>query len=339
LVELFGDDLPVELAQHLLSGKPTLIDVAPKLGCVCSGAATAVDPMHARVRVAEIEPPRAAHAIVDESLVTETSLSLPVSPRSAIDLVSTSASIATTPTIDLVAPNDPSLVDESPLPSRTPRQEGESAQPTHASPGTRRYSPARGVARLTGAGLPTARDSDGRQLPRTYVARRRAPTRLGRAPTAELETPIASSTEASSNTRASAGSDEPQQSSPQSTAAVDTDIGTGGQTLAPVAGTPLEVLPRTVVAIGAEVVEVIAPRRAPAPAVDEGQDTSSRFAERAVALPVTRLSDARPREETPPHQAGERPVMQLLTRGLLISMIVLVSVAVGVLVGRWMTQR
>src|SRR5205823_5994154 len=33
LVELYGDELPVELAQHLLAGKPVLIDVAPRLGC------------------------------------------------------------------------------------------------------------------------------------------------------------------------------------------------------------------------------------------------------------------------------------------------------------------
>src|SRR5690349_7458652 len=30
VVELYGDELPVELAQHLLAGKPVLIDVAPK---------------------------------------------------------------------------------------------------------------------------------------------------------------------------------------------------------------------------------------------------------------------------------------------------------------------
>jgi hypothetical protein len=92
--------------------------------------------------------------------------------------------------------------------------------------------------------------------------------------------------------------------------------------------------------MGAEVVESVAPLRVPSTRqVDDERDTGGRFAERTVALPMTRLSDSRPREETPPQAPGDRPVMQLLTLGLLISMIVLVSAAVGVLVGRWMTQR
>src|SRR3954469_1159556 len=60
---------PVELAQHLLAGKPVLIDVAPKLGCVCAGAAAGVDPMHARARVVELEPPRASHPVLEESVI------------------------------------------------------------------------------------------------------------------------------------------------------------------------------------------------------------------------------------------------------------------------------
>ena len=64
-----------------------------------------------------------------------------------------------------------------------------------------------------------------------------------------------------------------------------------------------------------------------------------RYAERPIPLPVTPRSDAPPRQDLAPLPSGERPVMQLLTLGLLISMIVLVSAAVGVLVGRWMTQR
>jgi hypothetical protein len=68
-------------------------------------------------------------------------------------------------------------------------------------------------------------------------------------------------------------------------------------------------------------------------------EIASRFAERSVALPVTPLSDGRPREESPHTVSGDRPVVQVLTLGLLIAMIVLVSAAVGVLVGRWMSQR
>jgi hypothetical protein len=74
-------------------------------------------------------------------------------------------------------------------------------------------------------------------------------------------------------------------------------------------------------------------------APDVSPEGAARFSERAVALPVTPRSDGRPREEASSSAAGERPVMQLLTLGLLIAMIVLISAAVGVLVGRWMSQR
>jgi hypothetical protein len=83
-----------------------------------------------------------------------------------------------------------------------------------------------------------------------------------------------------------------------------------------------------------------APRSDPTPwANDEATEGSRRFAERTVALPVTPLSDGLRRDEPPPNVSGDRPIMQVLTLGLLIAMIVLVSAAVGVLVGRWMSQR
>jgi hypothetical protein len=66
---------------------------------------------------------------------------------------------------------------------------------------------------------------------------------------------------------------------------------------------------------------------------------SPRYAERAVSVPVTPRSDVTPRQVPAPQPMGERPLIQLLTLGLLISMIVLVSAAVGLLVGRWLTQR
>ena len=98
--------------------------------------------------------------------------------------------------------------------------------------------------------------------------------------------------------------------------------------------------PPIATAIGVEGVESTAARAPAAPrAGDDAEETVPRFSERAIALPVTPLSDARPRDERPPHAAGDPPIMQLLTLGLLIAMIVLVSAAVGVLVGRWMTQR
>src|SRR5207248_4254894 len=93
LVELYGDELPVELAQHLLAGKPVLIDVAARLGCVCSGAGGDTDPAQARARVAALEPPRASSPVLDESISIEATLPLPASPRSPIDVLPASAPV------------------------------------------------------------------------------------------------------------------------------------------------------------------------------------------------------------------------------------------------------
>lgn len=340
LVELFGEELPVELAQHLLSGKSALIDVAPTLGCVCSGAAADVDAMHARARVAELEPPRASHPILDETIVTETSLSLPATPRSPIELVSPQVSVVSAPAAEQAMPNGPPHFsgDENAPTPRVPRRETETTPSAHPPHSGRRYSPAHGVARLTGVGLPTARDADGRQLPRTYVARRRLPTRLRRAST-DVEAPIAPRTDQPRAPEPPTRSEKAESRTQATPPTSDSAATTLAETIPPIPSSPIE-MSSTIVATGVEVVETVAPRRAPpARRVDEERDTNARFAERAVALPVTRLSDGRQREGAPPQHAGDRPVIQLLTLGLLISMIVLVSAAVGVLVGRWMTQR
>ena len=341
LVELFGDELPVELAQHLLAGKPALIDVAPTLGCVCSGAAADVDPMHARARVAELEPPRAKHPILDEAVVTDTALALPASPRNAIDLNTAEASALPAPEAESSVPNASAHFhdDEFGQIPRLARHEIESALSGHSAHGGRRYSPARGVARLTGAGLPTARDAEGRQLPRTYVARRRLPTRANRTASTEVDAPVAPNMEPSRAPEPMTPSVKQEPPTQSAAPIADAHATTRAEAVPPVPTPPIE-LPASMVATGADVIEPVAPLRAPGGRrMDEGRDGNPRFAERAVALPVTRLSDGRPREDTAPPQAGDRPVIQLLTLGLLISMIVLVSAAVGVLVGRWMTQR
>ena len=66
-----------------------------------------------------------------------------------------------------------------------------------------------------------------------------------------------------------------------------------------------------------------------------------RFRERSIELPVAPLSDtqARERPTTPLGPMAERSVRQLLVFAVLITTIVLVSAAIGILVGRWMAQR
>jgi hypothetical protein len=328
LVELYGDEFSVELAQHLLAGKPLLIDVASKLGCVCSGAVAGVDPRESRARVTALEPPRASSPVIDETVVIDAALPLPASPRSAIDVVSPPVLTTSGPGSALSAPNDAPVASSAP-----PHAVGSPAMPNLATTSIsssptnpRRLSPARGVPRPVTGNLPTARDSDGRQLPRTYVARRRPPVRVTRqAPDAEA--PIAASSEttlpneeaARPNVSARAGE-------------VDRENGARAASASVPAAMP------TPVPSPLESFEPASLPRPTAPRPSESEAEPARFSERAVALPVTPLSDGRRRDETS-QSSGERPVIQLLTLGLLIAMIVLVSAAVGVLVGRWMSQH
>lgn len=305
VVELYGDELPVELAQHLLAGKPVLIDVAPKLGCVCSGATADTGPAEARARIAALEPPRASSPVIDETITTEATLSLPASPRSAIDVVSPPTQSTASPGANPLTPNESARADaEDGLVGG--RAAGSDLPAGALSTGTRRYSPSRGIARPLSGVVPTARDVDGRQLPRTYVARRRFPARGTRSTPADAHEPIPAPREAPSSTAAEL-------------------LGASAAS--------------TLAAPAVESVDEPAPRGASSPLPSHDVDLDARFAERPVALPVTRLSDRRPREAPTPALASDRPVMQMLTLGLLIAVVVLVSAAVGVLVGRWMSQR
>jgi iron only hydrogenase large subunit len=69
LIGLEGDDLAIELAQHLLTRQRVLIDLSEALGCSCSGV-TAVTPGHsARVAVMSLEPPRTSSPVVEPRLL------------------------------------------------------------------------------------------------------------------------------------------------------------------------------------------------------------------------------------------------------------------------------
>ena len=341
LVELYGDDLPVELAQHLLSGKPVLIDCATKLGCVCSGAAPGVDAAEARARIVALEPPRSPRPIIDENLLIDTALPLPASPRSAIDVVAPVAASAPNhgdgkSTADDERPH--TARHEEPATHQGTFSAGAPPHGIHSLP-PRRLSPPRGIARPAAGSLPTARDAGGRQLPRTYVAHRRAPSRLPRSDAAiprlidgPADLPAMAPTE--SELPNAAADTTPLPAAAPASERIDRPpaIAEHGATRV------IDETQLALTALDAPVANV--PARAPAqPSANVPNPNEPRYAERPVALPVTPRSDAAPGQELAPHSAGERPLMQLLTLGLLISMIVLVSAAVGVLVGRWMTQH
>jgi hypothetical protein len=336
LVELYGDDLPVELAQHLLGGKPVLIDCAVKLGCVCSGATPGTDPAGARERLVALEPPRAASPVVDEQLIIDAVLPLPASPRSAIDLVAPAAFVATSHS------DGSSLTEERPRPqrheeTRTHSPLSSSANPASSGSGVvpRRLSPSRGIARPAAGSLPTARDAGGKQLPRTYVAHRRSPSRPTRTtpargtPMTKADEPaVESGTAVTMPNEAATATTEAQDPAPQRREAQ----AVAGRVVASAHGD-------SHAAASAAIIEPAVPSRPHQPPPNEQPAEPSGYAERAVALPVTPRSDAPPRRESQSPVPGERPLMQLLTWGLLISMIVLICFAVGVLVGRWVTQR
>ena len=86
--------------------------------------------------------------------------------------------------------------------------------------------------------------------------------------------------------------------------------------------------------------ETVLEERVIAPRAPEAAPETHRYRERPIELPVTPLSDTAARERPPTSlgQVAERSVRQLLVFAILISTIVLLSAAVGVLVGRWMAQ-
>jgi hypothetical protein len=80
LVEIVGEDATTELAEHLLAGESVLLDLAPGLGCACSGAASGIAPRNARMVVASLEPPRAPSPVVDVQLATPLCVPAPAPP-------------------------------------------------------------------------------------------------------------------------------------------------------------------------------------------------------------------------------------------------------------------
>jgi hypothetical protein len=78
LIEIERDDVTAELAQHIIAREHVLLDLAPGLGCACSGAIGLVSPNRARAAVAAAEPPRALSPVIDSGATV--SLNIPVLP-------------------------------------------------------------------------------------------------------------------------------------------------------------------------------------------------------------------------------------------------------------------
>ena len=65
LVEIDRDDASTDLAQHIITHEHVLLDLAPGLGCLCSGAVRSSPARSARAAVTALEPPRAPKSVVE----------------------------------------------------------------------------------------------------------------------------------------------------------------------------------------------------------------------------------------------------------------------------------
>jgi hypothetical protein len=73
LVELAGDDVVLELTQHLIEHTPALVDLAVPLGCACAGAGEHALRGKPRAGLLMLEPPRARQKVLDPSLRVDVS--------------------------------------------------------------------------------------------------------------------------------------------------------------------------------------------------------------------------------------------------------------------------
>ena len=148
LAELGASDVASELVEMLLSGRDVLVDAAPRMGCFCSGATEGANVSESRARVVALEPPRAASPVVRAP--HGVALEVPIA--------------------------EPAARAEIPRPVPGADEPADIFHGPQSVP-PRRRSPSHGIARPVLGASPITRDPEGRQLPRTYVARRRSTPR------------------------------------------------------------------------------------------------------------------------------------------------------------------
>ena len=171
------DDLVSEIAEKVLAATNSLLDLAPSVGCVCSGAIASAMPHRARADVVALEPPRAPSPVVNEEFAAGLELPLPAAARSPFDII---APVETEmPSLEVRSPILPALEPTTDLitsestPPRRPRFTPPESEAPNVVPSRRK--PNSSSNRVIPGSIPVASDSEGRVLPRAYVARRRSP--------------------------------------------------------------------------------------------------------------------------------------------------------------------
>jgi hypothetical protein len=205
LEEIITDDWKTELAQRLLFRDRALFDVAPSLGCHCSGARPGVAPSDARPSVVALEPPRAGSEVIDPNVAVDVDRPLPListRPRETRDVVP--LAVASPPPDERPA-EPPASPPPSPTPSLPPPPPTVPVTATVpdaiavAEEEARRRKAAAPVVARAAQTVPLARTEGGQVLPRAYAARRRTPPEGGstvpppaaRAPDPTVEPPRA----------------------------------------------------------------------------------------------------------------------------------------------------
>jgi hypothetical protein len=77
------DEIALEIAQRLIAHERELIDIAPRMGCACSGALAVGASSAARVRLTALEPPRAHSPVLDPSIHVDVALPSSAEPAGA----------------------------------------------------------------------------------------------------------------------------------------------------------------------------------------------------------------------------------------------------------------
>ena len=259
LIEIDRDDVSTDLAQHIITHEHVLLDLAPGLGCVCSGAIRSSRARTARAAVTAVEPPRSPKPVIDPAPIvsldapvaehitpvltavapaaasvegslesrldellgspierpwtaSEPELELAVDftveatirtsasadfmeatsapvPQESAESASTGAGLAETASTDAAPPTVPEPEVPSPVAS-TPDTSAQAPAPTtslthetaaapvgaSADPNVRRHAPPFMPVRYPTSSIPRATASDGKALPRAYVAKRRTPS-------------------------------------------------------------------------------------------------------------------------------------------------------------------
>ncbi|MEP6491586.1 MAG: hypothetical protein ABJF01_02830 [bacterium] len=181
LVEIDGDDIVGEIAQHVLTGKNVLIDVSARLGCACSGAVRGTAPKDARPLVVIHEPPRATAAIVDERTPIKLDLEIPAASRTPVDIMALRANADARRSVNAQRGQEMPLGHRAtPVHGiatigdlRPPRNSGGVSLPRSVSvPWS--VTPPRSNPTVSSS---VVRKSEGKTLPRAFIARRRSPSR------------------------------------------------------------------------------------------------------------------------------------------------------------------